>query len=66
MSAAVMLSPFLLKAHEGHGHTDGFTVKHYIVEPEHILVGITVIFAAIATSVYLSKKTSSKKTGESA
>lgn len=66
MSAAAALSPFFAMAHEGHGHTDGFTIKHYLVEPEHILVGITVIFAAIATGVYLSKKAQAKKNGESA
>lgn len=24
-------------AHEGHGHTHGFTITHYMVEPEHAL-----------------------------
>lgn len=36
--------PFWALAHEGHGHTHGFTITHYFVEPEHlalVLLGIT-------------------------
>lgn len=65
MSAAALLSPFFIMAHEGHGHTHGFTVKHYFVEPEHVLAGITIIFAAVVTGVYLSKRVNAKKTSES-
>ncbi len=32
-------------AHEGHGHTHGFTIQHYFVEPEHAL-GVLAIVAA--------------------
>ena len=34
--------PFMSFAHEGHGHTDGFTITHYFVEPQHsvaVLIG---------------------------
>lgn len=24
-------------AHEGHGHTEGFTITHYFTEPEHVI-----------------------------
>lgn len=30
--------PFFSLAHEGHGHTHGFTITHYIIEPEHALL----------------------------
>ena len=33
-------------AHEGHGHTDGYTIKHYLPEPEHVIP--IVIAAALA------------------
>jgi hypothetical protein len=31
------LLPFLAYAHEGHGHTEGFTIIHYLVEPVHLI-----------------------------
>lgn len=34
---AAML-PFITMAHPGHGETEGFTIKHYMVEPEHVLL----------------------------
>ncbi len=42
--------PFTGFAHEGHGHTHGFTITHYIVEPEHALFTGLVL---AATVVYL-------------
>lgn len=35
--------PFLGFAHEGHGHTNGFTITHYFVEPEHVIVILFVL-----------------------
>lgn len=34
-------------AHEGHGHTHGFTIQHYFVEPEHALVLLAVVAAGV-------------------
>ncbi len=34
---ASMLTPFICLAHEGHGATNGFTITHYFVEPEHAM-----------------------------
>lgn len=45
LMAATLLSVSAF-AHEGHGHTHGFTIKHYFVEPEHVLPAF--IVAAIA------------------
>jgi hydrogenase/urease accessory protein HupE len=39
--------PFLGFAHEGHGHTHGFTITHYFVEPEHLLLLVGVFAASI-------------------
>lgn len=35
---AALLSSVFAFAHEGHGHTHGFTITHYMVETEHALV----------------------------
>lgn len=37
LGAALLSSGFAF-AHEGHGHTHGFTITHYMVETEHTLV----------------------------
>lgn len=39
-------------AHEGHGHTHGYTITHYFVEPEHALA----IAAGLAIVVLLVKR----------
>jgi hypothetical protein len=47
--ATVLLAvlPFASFAHEGHGHTHGFTIKHYMVEPQHAAATLLVIGVAI-------------------
>ncbi len=45
ISLLAFLVPFLSFAHEGHGHTHGFTITHYFVEPEHLLLLIGVLAA---------------------
>jgi hypothetical protein len=56
------LIPFIGFAHEGHGTTDGFTITHYFVEPEHAIYTWSFLMAgAILISYYrLKKKRSSK------
>jgi hydrogenase/urease accessory protein HupE len=39
-------------AHEGHGHTHGFTIQHYFVEPEHALA----VLAVVAVGLLLFKR----------
>ena len=41
------LLPFVGLAHEGHGHTHGFTITHYFVEPVHFIVVLAVASAGI-------------------
>ena len=48
---AAMMLPVLSMAHEGHGHTHGFTIKHYFVEPEHLVASLL----AIAVGVWFFK-----------
>ena len=35
LASTALLIPFISMAHEGHGTTDGYTITHYFVEPEH-------------------------------
>ena len=49
-----MLLPVFTMAHEGHGHTHGFTIKHYFVEPEHIAA--TLLAVAIGVWFFKSQR----------
>lgn len=46
-------------AHEGHGHTHGFTIQHYFVEPEHALAALAVV--AIGLLLFKCYRTVSAK-----
>jgi len=47
-------------AHEGHGHTDGFTITHYFTEPEHAIPLILAV-AAVILVVKRYRKSAAKK-----
>lgn len=51
--------PQLLLAHEGHGFTNGHSALHYVAEPYHALVFLTVV-AGIAGLLYRFRKQSRK------
>lgn len=48
--------PLIGLAHEGHGVTDGFTITHYFVEPEHALYTLGVIAVGIGLFSYYKLK----------
>jgi hypothetical protein len=50
------LLPFSTFAHEGHGHTEGFTITHYIVEPEHALPLLAALVVAVVLIRRLGRK----------
>ena len=53
----IVLLPFIGLAHEGHGATDGFSITHYFVEPEHAIYTWSFLIAsAILISYYRLKK----------
>jgi hypothetical protein len=56
---ALTALPQLLLAHEGHGFTQGHSALHYIAEPFHALVLLTVV-AGIAGLIYRFRKQSRK------
>lgn len=46
-SLLTALVPFISFAHEGHGNTGGFTITHYMVEPQHafaIVIGMVAMY----------------------
>jgi hypothetical protein len=47
--------PQLLLAHEGHGFTNGHSALHYMTEPYHALVLLTVV-AGITGLIYRLRK----------
>jgi hypothetical protein len=55
---AVTFIPFIGLAHEGHGHTHGFTITHYIVEPQHAY--LTWLALAVVIAFMLSAKKNAK------
>lgn len=61
LSAAALLITVSVFAHEGHGHTHGYTIKHYFTEPVHAIP----LLAAVATVVFfvnwLQKRAAVKK-----
>lgn len=52
-----ILVPCIGFAHEGHGATNGFTITHYFVEPEHAIYTWSFLVAGfILISYYKLKK----------
>ena len=47
-------------AHEGHGHTDGYTIKHYLTEPEHVIPIVVAAALAIVLVAHFRKRTAKK------
>jgi hydrogenase/urease accessory protein HupE len=47
-------------AHEGHGHTDGYTIKHYLTEPEHVIPIVIATAMAIVLVAHFRKSMEKK------
>lgn len=43
ISAIGAILPLAAAAHPGHGSTDGYTIIHYMKEPQHIVLGVLII-----------------------
>jgi hypothetical protein len=57
-----MLTPFICLAHEGHGSTNGFTITHYFIEPEHAIFTWSFLMAGfLLIGFYQVKKKRSSK-----
>jgi hypothetical protein len=56
LSLIAAFLPFLSFAHEGHGHTHGFTITHYFVEPEHLILLLIAVAGGVLFFSRLKKK----------
>ncbi len=54
---AAFALPFSVFAHEGHGHTEGFTITHFFVESEHALYAWPLLLIIVFFMVYVIKRT---------
>lgn len=61
LSFAALLSAVSVFAHEGHGHTHGYTIKHYFVEPEHAIPLLAAVAAVVFFVNWLQKRGAVKK-----
>jgi len=61
LSAAALISSVSVFAHEGHGHTHGYTIKHYFTEPVHALVFAAGVAAVLIAVNWFTKKAAAKK-----
>lgn len=53
----IFMTPFICLAHPGHGSTDGYTITHYFVEPEHAIFTWSFLMAGFfLISFYRLKK----------
>ncbi|MGB3006619.1 MAG: hypothetical protein WBC06_08930 [Chitinophagaceae bacterium] len=61
LSLLAALLPFISFAHEGHGHTHGFTITHYFVEPEHLILMLIAAAGGVLLFSRFRKKEKSAK-----
>lgn len=62
ITSATLLLPAALMAHDGHGHTHGFTIKHYFIEPEHML--LTGALITVVTLLIIQYRRRKKTAGD--
>lgn len=60
LSLLLMVFPFIVWAHPGHGETEGFTITHYIVEPAHAIISIAIVTALVVYIRHLNRKRQTK------
>jgi len=56
----ILLLPIASFAHPGHGEGDGFSITHYLIQPEHIAPSFLVIVAVVYFSLRRKRKSSDK------
>jgi hypothetical protein len=55
----VMLTPFSLLAHPGHGghdHDGGYTITHYFIQPSHAVITLTIFSITVILIRNLRRK----------
>lgn len=52
--------PFAALAHPGHGGSDGWTITHYFVEPQHAITTVLAIGGILLIARAVRKRSSEK------
>jgi hypothetical protein len=47
LASVSALLPCICFAHPGHGHTDGYSIKHYFIEPYHVMISFLALSIAL-------------------
>lgn len=61
LTLLLTMLPFVTMAHPGHGDDEGFTIKHYFTQPEHVLFTLV---ALVLVAIVLGRKSLAKKEEE--
>ncbi|MBK7097450.1 MAG: hypothetical protein IPH58_02615 [Sphingobacteriales bacterium] len=56
----ILLLPIASFAHPGHGEGGGFSITHYLNEPEHLALIFLIIVAVVYFSLRRKRKSSGK------
>ncbi len=59
LAITILMAYLNANAHPGHGDSGGFTITHYLIEPEHIFTGICLL--ALLVSVTGNVKNGNRK-----
>lgn len=49
---AIAASASIASAHPGHGHEDGWSIVHFLVNAEHVLPYVAVVVALVLISTF--------------
>ena len=58
IATVAVLLPLITLAHPGHGETEGYTIIHYFTEPQHALITLGILAAAV---VYIARERRKKQ-----
>ncbi len=57
MAIIIFMACLSANAHPGHGDAGGFTITHYLIEPEHLFTGICLLALLVSvTGTILGKR----------
>jgi hypothetical protein len=57
-SLSALFLPLISWAHPGHGETEGYTIIHYFLEPQHAVITISAITVAL---IYVARERKRKQ-----
>ena len=61
LSFFVLCMPLISIAHPGHGTTDGYTITHYLTEPVHLVIPLSILIVGVIYFRYLIRNRQQKE-----